>query len=315
MQKLSIAPMLDSTNRHFRYFARILTKQTLLYTEMVTTGAILHNKPEKFLEYNEVEHPVALQLGGSSPSDLSECAKIGEDFGYDEINLNCGCPSERVQSGSFGACLMREVNLVAECIAAMQNAVKVPVSIKTRIGIDNDDSWEFFLNFVENVAKAGCKNWIIHARKAWLRGLSPKENRTIPPLNYEWVFKLKEMHPEFQISLNGGIKNLTEAKEILQKTDSVMIGRAAYDTPWILASADSEIFGAEEECKDKFEVIEKYLPYAEMQLKKGTPINLLTKHLMGIFHGMPNAKKYRKDLTKSPLLRLTHKNNIAESSG
>jgi len=315
MQKLSIAPMLDSTNRHFRYFARILTKQTLLYTEMVSTGAILHNKPEKFLEYNEVEHPVALQLGGSSPHDLAECAKIGEDFGYDEINLNCGCPSERVQSGSFGACLMRESNLVAECIAAMQNAVKIPVSIKTRIGIDNDDSWEFFLNFVESVAKAGCKNWIIHARKAWLKGLSPKENRTIPPLNYEWVFKLKEIHPEFQISLNGGIKNLDEAKEILQKTDSVMIGRAAYDTPWILANADSEIFGAETICKDKFEAIEMYLPYAEIQLKKGTPINLLTKHLTGLFHGMPGAKKYRADLNKLPLFHLTLKNNIAEGSG
>jgi tRNA-dihydrouridine synthase A len=290
MQKLSIAPMLDSTNRHFRYFARLLTKQTMLYTEMVSTGAILHNKPEKFLEYNEVEHPVALQLGGSSPRDLAECAKIGEDFGYDEINLNCGCPSERVQSGSFGACLMREADLVAECVAAMQNVVKIPVSVKTRIGIDNDDSWEFFLNFVERVA---CKNWIIHARKAWLSGLSPKENRTIPPLNYEWVFKLKEIHPEFQISLNGGVKNLTEAKEILQKVDSVMIGRAAYDTPWILADADAEIFGAEAICKDKFEVIETYLPYAKMQLKKGVPVSLLTKHLMGLFHGMPNAKKYR----------------------
>ena len=309
--------MLDSTNRHFRYFVRILTKQTLLYTEMVSTGAILHNKPEKFLEYNEVEHPVALQLGGSSPRDLAECAKIGEDFGYDEINLNCGCPSERVQNGSFGACLMREANLVADCIAAMQNAVKIPVSIKTRIGIDNDDSWEFFLNFVESVAKAGCKNWIIHARKAWLKGLSPKENRTIPPLNYEWVFKLKEIHPEFQISLNGGIKNLDEAKEILQskKADSIMIGRAAYDTPWILASADSEIFGAETICKDIFEAIEKYLPYAEIQLKKGTPINLLTKHLMGLFHGMPDAKKYRASINKLPLFHLTHKNNIAESSG
>ena len=298
MQKLSIAPMLDSTNRHFRYFVRLLTKQTLLYTEMVSTGAILHNNPAKFLEYNEVEHPVALQLGGSSPRDLAECAKIGEDFGYDEINLNCGCPSERVQSGRFGACLMRESNLVAECIAAMQNAVKVPVSVKTRIGIDNDDSWEFFLNFVERIA---CKNLIIHARKAWLKGLSPKENRTVPPLNYDWVFKLKEIHPEFQISLNGGIKNLTEAKEILlaQKADSIMIGRAAYETPWILANADSEIFGAEAERKDKFEVIEKYLPYAEMQLKKGVPVSLLTKHLMGLFHGMPGAKKYRLDLSKS----------------
>ncbi len=314
MRQLSIAPMLDSTNRHFRYFARLLTKQTLLYTEMVTTGAILHNKPERFLEYNEAEHPVALQLGGCSPKDLAQCAKIGEDFGYDEINLNCGCPSERVQSGSFGACLMREAHLVAECIAAMQLAVKIPVSVKTRIGIDNDDSWEFFLNFVEMVAKTGCKNWIIHARKAWLKGLSPKENRTIPPLNYEWVFRLKEIHPEFQISLNGGVKNLAEAKEILKKTNSVMIGRAAAETPWILANADSEIFGEETQHKDKFEVIEAYLPYAEMQLKKGIPISLLTKHLMGLFHGMPDAKKYRASLNELPLFHLINKNNISESS-
>jgi tRNA-dihydrouridine synthase A len=182
----------------------------------------------------------------------------------------------------------------------MQNAVKIPVSIKTRIGIDNDDSWEFFLNFVEKVAKTGCKNWIIHARKAWLKGLSPKENRTIPPLNYEWVFKLKEIHPEFQISLNGGVKNLTEAKEILlaKKIDSVMIGRAAYETPWILADADSEIFGAETKCQNQFEAIEKYLPYAEMQLKKGTPVSAITKHLMGVFHGMPGAKKYRAILSE-----------------
>ncbi|GBU25901.1 hypothetical protein R83H12_02565 [Fibrobacteria bacterium R8-3-H12] len=255
-----------------------------------------------------------MQLGGCSPKDLAQCEKIGEDFGYDEINLNCGCPSERVQSGSFGACLMREANLVAECIAAMQNAVKIPVSVKTRIGIDNDDSWEFFLNFVEMVAKTGCKNWIIHARKAWLKGLSPKENRTIPPLNYEWVFKLKEIHPEFQISLNGGVKNLSEAKEILKKTDSVMIGRAACETPWILANADSEIFGEEAICKDKFEVIEAYLPYAETQLKKGIPISLLTKHLMGLFHGMPGAKKYRASLNELPLFHLINKNNIAESS-
>jgi len=285
--------MLELTNRHFRYFARLLTKRTLLYTEMVTTGAILHNKPEKFLEYNEEEHPVALQLGGNSPKDLAECAKIGEDFGYDEINLNCGCPSERVQNGSFGVCLMREADLVAECMAAMQNAVKIPVSIKTRIGIDRDDSWEFFLSFVEKVAETGCKYWIIHARKALLKGLSPKENRAVPPLNYETVFKLKEIHPDFKISLNGGVNNLDEAKNILQKTDSVMLGRAAYKTPWILANADSEIFGENLEIKDKFEILEKYTPYAETQLKKGIPLSIVTKHLMGLFHGMPNAKKHR----------------------
>jgi len=285
--------MLELTNRHFRYFARLLTKRTLLYTEMVTTAAILHNKPEKFLEYNKEEHPVALQLGGNSPKDLAECAKIGEDFGYDEINLNCGCPSERVQSGSFGACLMREANLVSECVAAMQNAVKVPVSVKTRIGIDNDDTWEFFLNFIE---KVGCKYWIIHARKAQLKGLSPKENRSIPPLNYEVVFKLKETHPDFRISLNGGVNNLDEAKNILQKTDSVMLGRAAYKTPWILANADAEIFGENSETKDRQQVLEKYLPYAETQLKKGVPRSIITRHLLGLFHGMPDAKKLRAEL-------------------
>ena len=294
--KLSIAPMLELTNRHFRYFARLLTKQTLLYSEMITAGAILHNRPEKFLEYNKEEHPVALQLGGSSPRDLAECAKIGEDFGYDEINLNCGCPSERVQSGSFGACLMREPNLVAECVAAMRNAVKIPVSVKTRIGIDNDDSWEFFLNFIESIAETGCEYFIIHARKAWLKGLSPKKNRTVPPLSYETVFKLKEKHPGFKISLNGGVKNLDEAKNILQKTDGVMIGRAACETPWILANADCEIFGAAPEIKNRYEILEKFLPYAEQQLKKGVPKCFLAKPLMGLFHGVPGAKKFRTEI-------------------
>jgi len=305
--------MLDLTNRHFRYFARLLTKQTLLYTEMVTTGAILHNKPERYLEYNEEEHPVALQLGGSSPRDLAECAKIGEDFGYDEINLNCGCPSERVQSGSFGACLMKEAGLVAECVAAMQNAVKIPVSVKTRIGIDNDDSWEFFLNFVESIET---KNWIIHARKAWLKGLSPKENRTVPPLNYEWVFKLKEIHPEFQISLNGGVQNLSEAKEILKKTDGVMIGRAACETPWILADADNEIFGKNEPPKNRVEVLEKFLPYAETQIKKGVPPVFLTKPLMGLFHGVSGTKKFKTILCEEglfPAFNFINKNNITQS--
>jgi len=291
--KLSIAPMLELTDRHFRYFARLLTRHTLLYTEMVTTGAILHNKPEKFLEYNKEEHPVALQLAGSSPKDLAECAKIGEDFGYDEINLNCGCPSERVQNGSFGACLMREPDLTAECVAAMQNAVKIPVSVKTRIGIDNDDSWEFFLNFVESIAKTGCKYFIVHARKAWLKGLSPKKNRTIPPLSYETVFRLKEEHPDFKISLNGGVNNLDEAKSILQKTDGVMIGRAACETPWILANADAEIFGADSEIKNRLEILEKYFPYAEQQFEKGVPRSFLIKPLMGLFHGVPGAKKFR----------------------
>ncbi|MDR1811385.1 MAG: tRNA dihydrouridine(20/20a) synthase DusA [Candidatus Fibromonas sp.] len=301
--KLSIAPMLEHTDRHFRYFVRLLTKRTLLYTEMISTGAILHNRPEKFLEYNEEEHPVALQLGGSSPRDLAECAKLGENFGYDEINLNCGCPSERVQSGSFGACLMREADLVAECVAAMQNAVKIPVSVKTRIGIDNDDSWEFFLNFVESIAKTGCKYFIIHARKAWLKGLSPKENRTVPPLSYETVFKLKEMHPDFLISLNGGIKNLDEAKSVLQKTDGAMIGRAAYETPWIFANADSEIYGAPPVNNTRPDVLEKFLPYARFQFKKGVPPNTITRPLMGLFHGMPGAKKYRVHLHS--LLSLT----------
>ncbi|MCL2281892.1 MAG: tRNA dihydrouridine(20/20a) synthase DusA [Fibromonadales bacterium] len=292
--RLSIAPMLELTDRHFRYFARLLTKRTLLYTEMVTTGAILHNKPEKFLQYNEVEHPVALQLAGSSPKDLAECAKIGEDFGYDEINLNCGCPSERVQSGSFGACLMRESELVAECVAAMQSAVKVPVSVKTRIGIDNDDSWEFFLDFVE---KTGCKYIIVHARKAWLKGLSPKENRTVPPLNYNIVFKLKKTHPDWKIILNGGVKNLEDAKNILQNIDGVMIGRAACETPWILANADSEIFGENPETKTREEVLEKFLLYARSQIEKGVPPSFLRKPLMGLFHGMPGAKKYREAIS------------------
>jgi len=297
---LSIAPMLELTDRHFRYFARLLTKRTLLYTEMITTGAILRNRPEKFLEYNEVEHPVALQLAGNSPKDLAQCAKIGEDFGYDEINLNCGCPSDRVQSASFGACLMRNADLVAECVVAMQSVVKIPVSVKTRTGIDNDDSWEFFLNFVE---KTGCKYMIVHARKAWLKGLSPKENRTVPPLSYETVFRLKETHPDWKIFLNGGVKNLDDVKDILQRTDGVMIGRAACETPWILANADSEIFGENSEMKNRDEVFERYMPYARLQIEKGVPPSFLRKPLMGLFHGIPGAKKYRESISAFSFLR------------
>lgn len=288
---ISIAPMLELTDRHFRYLVRLLNKSVLLYTEMVTTSAILHGKKERLLEYNKEEHPVVLQLGGSSPKDLAECAKIGEGFGYDQINLNCGCPSERVQNGSFGACLMHEPALVADCVSAMQAAVKIPISIKTRIGIDNNDSFEFFLNFVESIAQTGCYNFIIHARKAWLKGLSPKENRTVPPLNYERVFKLKELHPNWNITLNGGVKNLTEANEILKKTDGVMLGRAAYDNPWILL--------ADKDAPTPSQVIEAFLPYMEEQLNKGVPGTMITRHLMGLFHGYNGAKKYRTALSEN----------------
>ena len=286
--KLSIAPMLDLTDRHFRYFARLLNKQILLYTEMVSTGAILHNAPEKYLQYNKEEHPIALQLGGSSPADLAKCAKIAEDFGYDEVNLNCGCPSPRVQSGFFGACLMREPDLVAECVSAMQSVVKIPVSVKTRIGIDSDDSWEFFLNFVESVANAGCKYWIIHARKAVLKGLSPKENRSIPPLDYGRVYKLKELHPEYKVVLNGGIKTTDFDYHLL---DGIMIGRAAYHTPWILSDGT----------KTREEVLEEYIPYAKEEYRKGASAITVTKHLKGLFHGLAGAKEFRANLANAIL--------------
>lgn len=297
-RRLSIAPMLDCTDRHERYFLRLLSKHILLYSEMVTTNALLHTAPDQFLRHQEFEYPAVLQLGGSNPADLAKCSKKVEESGFQEVNLNCGCPSDRVQNGNFGACLMKDKNLVADCFKAMQDAVSIPVSIKCRIGVDEFDSWEFFRDFIGTIADAGCRVFIIHARKAWLKGLSPKENREVPPLNYDTVHRLKAEMPQLNISINGGIKTLDQTLELLQDLDGVMVGREAYENPWFLRDADERIFNDANAAKPESRkaLLEAYLPYVEMETARGTPATILVRHLYGLFNGKPGARKYRQYL-------------------
>ena len=297
-RRLSIAPMLDCTDRHERYFLRLLSKHILLYSEMVTTNALLHTDPDQFLRHQEFEYPAVLQLGGSNPADLAKCSKMVEESGFQEVNLNCGCPSDRVQNGNFGACLMKDKNLVADCFKAMQDAVSIPVSIKCRIGVDEFDSWEFFRDFIGTIADAGCRVFIVHARKAWLKGLSPKENREVPPLNYDTVHRLKAEMPQLNISINGGIKTLDQTLELLQDLDGVMVGREAYENPWFLRDADERIFNDANAAKPESRkaLLEAYLPYVEMETARGTPATILVRHLYGLFNGKPGARKYRQYL-------------------
>jgi tRNA-dihydrouridine synthase A len=290
--------MMDWTDRHCRYLLRQISKHTLLYTEMVTTGAILHGDRRRFLRYDSCEHPLALQLGGSEPHLLAECSRIGEDAGYDEINLNVGCPSDRVQSGRFGACLMAEPALVADCIAAMKNAVTVPVTVKTRIGIDDQDSYEELAHFIACVQQAGCETFIIHARKAFLQGLSPKENRTIPPLNYDYAYRIKQQYPELSIIINGGITDLDAAAKHLLAVDGVMLGRSAYHNPYILAEVDRRLFHDDSPAPGREEVVECMLPYIERELKQGSPLKHITRHMLGLFQGMPGARQWRRHLSE-----------------
>lgn len=297
--RFSIAPMLDWTDRHCRYFHRLLTKETLLYTEMVTTGAIIHGKGD-YLAYSEEEHPVALQLGGSDPAALARCAKMAEQRGYDEINLNVGCPSDRVQNGMFGACLMGQAMLVADCIKAMRDVVSIPVTVKTRIGIDEQDSYEFLCDFIATVADGGeCDMFTLHARKAWLSGLSPKENREVPPLDYSRVYQLKQDFPALTIAINGGVKTLEEARQHLQRLDGVMMGREAYQNPDILARVDSELFGAQNAVKNNVAIIESLYPYIERELSKGTYLSHITRHILGLFQGVPGARRWRRHLSEN----------------
>ncbi|ASU21333.1 tRNA dihydrouridine(20/20a) synthase DusA [Vibrio qinghaiensis] len=297
--RLSVAPMLDWTDRHCRYFHRLLSSQTLLYTEMVTTGAIIHGKGD-FLAYNEEEHPVALQLGGSNPQDLAHCAKLAQQYGYDEINLNVGCPSDRVQNGRFGACLMAEPQLVADCVAAMKSVVDIPVTVKTRIGIDDMDSYEFLTDFISLVSeKGGCEQFTIHARKAWLSGLSPKENREIPPLDYSRAYQLKKDFPRLVIAVNGGVKTLAEVSEHLQHLDGVMIGREAYQSPYLLAEVDQTIFGMDTPIKKRSQIIEEMFPYIERQLAQGSYLGHITRHMLGMFQNMPGARQWRRYISEN----------------
>jgi len=297
--RFSIAPMLDWTDRHCRYFHRQLTQQTLLYTEMVTTGAIIHGKGD-YLAWSEEEQPVALQLGGSDPVALAQCARLAEARGYNEINLNVGCPSDRVQNGRFGACLMGEAALVADCIKAMRDVVSIPVTVKTRIGIDDQDSYAFLCDFISTVAsQGGCEMFIIHARKAWLSGLSPKENREIPPLDYDRVYQLKRDFPQLTLSLNGGVKTLEEAKQHLLHLDGVMMGREAYQNPGILTQVDRELFGLDTAASDPVAVVRAMYPYIEAELSKGTYLGHVTRHMLGLFQGIPGARQWRRYLSEN----------------
>ena len=290
--------MMDWTDRHCRVFHRHLTGRALLYTEMVTTGAVIHGDRQRLLGFDAGEHPVALQLGGSDPRDLAEAARIGEGFGYDEINLNVGCPSDRVQNGRFGACLMAEPELVARCVAAMKAAVAVPVTVKCRIGIDEQDP-EVALNALARaVVAAGCDALIVHARKAWLNGLSPKENRDIPPLDYDRVYRLKRAMPDVPIIINGGVPGIDEANAHLQHVDGVMLGRAAYQDPWRLLSVDSEIFGEAAPHATMQDAFEAMMPYIEAQLARGTRLHAITRHFVGAFHAVPGARAFRRHLAE-----------------
>ncbi len=294
---VSIAPMMGYTDRHARYFLRLISRHALLYTEMVTTGAVLRGDRKKLLRFDAAELPLAIQLGGSNPSELRECSRIAEDAGFSEINLNVGCPSDRVQSGRIGACLMAEPGLVAESIAAMQSAVDIPVTIKCRIGIDNMESYQAFNAFIETVADSGCGTFIVHARKAWLQGLSPKQNREIPPLKYEYVYRLKQQHPQLNIIINGGIKTLDQVAEHLQRVDGVMLGREAYHNPYLLAQVDRLFFGVNGAERTRSEIIDEFSAYVERQLMSGERLYAITRHLQGLYKHTRGSNAWKRYLS------------------
>ena len=287
--------MMDWSDRHCRYFFRQLAPHALLYTEMVTTGGLLRGDFERHLRFDRAESPVALQLGGSEPADLARCAKLGADWGYDEINLNCGCPSERVQKGAFGACLMREPDLVADCVRAMREAVSVPVTVKHRLGVDDIESFDFVQRFVETVARAGCGTFIVHARNALLKGLSPRDNRTVPPLRYDHVYRLKESFPELTIVLNGGVASVAAVEAHVARVDGVMLGRSAYHDSYLLAAADAHLFGGS--APTRAQVVRAMAVYAERQMREGTPLRAVTRHMLGLYQGEPRARAWRRMLS------------------
>ncbi len=295
--------MLDWTDRHCRYFHRQLTKHTWLYTEMVTTGSIIHGDPNRQLDFNDAEHPVALQLGGSEPDELAKCAKLGEQWGYDEININCGCPSERVQRGAFGACLMAEPGLVADGVKAMRDVTDIDITVKHRIGIDDVESYDFVRDFVGTIADAGCSTFIVHARNAILKGLSPKENREIPPLKYAYAYRLKQDFPQLEIIVNGGIRTLEEIDEHLRHLDGVMIGREAYHNPWLLTAFDERYYGDQPFGTTRLQVVEAMLPYIAAQVATGGPrMNSIVRHMLGIMMGLRGAREFRQKMSDAKAL-------------
>ena len=292
--RISVAPMMDWTTRDYRFFARLFNPNVVLYTEMVTTGAIIYGDAQRHLDFNKEEHPIVLQLGGSNPQELATCTKMAQDWGYDEVNLNVGCPSDRVQNNKIGACLMAEPNLVAECIHSMQKAVSIPVTVKHRIGIDDMQSYEEMLHFVDTVAATGCTHFIVHARIAILQGLSPKENREVPPLRYEDVYRLKQERPHLTIEINGGIKTLAETQQHLQHVDGVMIGREAYHNPYLLAEM-GQLWNLE--APDRFDIMQQMMPYIQQRVAEGAPLSIITRHILGLFQNLPGARKWRQALS------------------
>lgn len=295
-RRVCLAPMMDVTDRHFRFFCRLLSQHSLLYSEMVTTGAVLHGPRERLLAFSPAEQPVACQLGGNDPEQLAECAKIAEDYGYDEVNLNVGCPSDRVQAGRFGACLMAEPQLVAECLQAMQNAVSIPVTIKTRIGIDQQDSYEAFAQFVETIKAAGTQIFIVHARKAWLQGLNAKQNRTVPPLIYDYVYRIKAAHPELTVIINGGIQTVTDVQTHLAHVDGVMIGRELQRNPMLLTALEQTVFDNQSAMPSQLQILEQYASYCYQQAAAGASMRNLIKPLYGLFLGVAGARDCRRQL-------------------
>ncbi len=296
--RLCVAPMMDWTDRHDRFFLRLITRRARLYTEMITTGALIYGDRARFLRFDPSEHPVALQLGGNEPAALARCAEFGAKAGYDEINLNCGCPSDRVQEANFGACLMGNPARVAAGVAAMKAATALPITVKCRIGIDDSEDFPFLKRFVETVAAAGCGTFVVHARKAWLSGLSPKENREIPPLQYPTVYRLKRAFPQLRIVINGGIRTLAECDEHLRHVDGVMLGREAYENPWLLAEADARLFGDAPTGATRESILRRMLPYVERELAGGTALGHITRHLLGLYRNRPGGRAFRRVISE-----------------
>ncbi|MFC4655482.1 tRNA dihydrouridine(20/20a) synthase DusA [Rheinheimera marina] len=295
--RFSVAPMLDWTDKHCRYFHRLLSQHAVLYTEMVTTGAIIYGQGD-YLGFNEEEHPLVVQLGGSDPADMARCAKLSEQRGYDAININVGCPSDRVQNGMFGACLMAKPQLVADCVKAMSDVVDIPVTVKSRIGIDELDSYQFLVDFIGTISEAGCQQFIVHARKAWLSGLSPKENREIPPLDYPRVYQLKQDFPQLDISINGGVKTVDDCLTHLQHVDGVMVGREVYTNPLLLAEIDHAVYQDSRAIPSPHEVVELMIPYIERQMAQGARFWHIARHMLGLFQGVPGARLWRRHLSE-----------------
>ncbi|WP_275704730.1 tRNA dihydrouridine(20/20a) synthase DusA [Marinobacter iranensis] len=298
-RRFCVAPMMDWTTSHYRYLARQLSRHTLLYTEMVTTGALIHGDTPRFLRHNSEEYPLALQLGGSNPKELAHCAALAEQYGFDEVNLNVGCPSDRVQNNMIGACLMAHPDKVAEGVRAMIAATSLPVTVKHRIGIDGRESWDDLCEFIEKVSGAGCRTFIVHARIAVLEGLSPKENRNVPPLKYDWVYRLKARYPHLEIIINGGIRTFAECREHLEHTDGVMLGREAYHNPWLLAGVDSEFFGQPMPVQSRHDALRAVLPFIQDELDRGVYLSHISRHLMGLFLGQPGGRQFRRYISEN----------------